>query len=156
MLIWRAYRPLDRERQSLDLAALKAEMRLAEAGGETRAEDFEFLKFLREPELDAVPIEPCGPMSLIGCDRRETQFADMPRHLGIVMMREHRDVTEHVMESVGRLEIIELRGSANKCADWKDACAQHRKEDVFCHEPGNAHGPPAGARLKDRVQAFNV
>src|SRR4051812_41974734 len=109
MFIWRVYRPLDRERQSLDLVALKAEMRLAEAGGETRAEDLEFPNFLREPELDAVPVQARGFVSLIGRDRCNAELADMPRHFGIVVVREHRDVTEHVMEAVGRLEIIELR-----------------------------------------------
>ena len=42
VLVLRPNRPFDGEGQALDLLALQAEMRFAEAGGEPRAEDLQF------------------------------------------------------------------------------------------------------------------
>jgi len=61
--------PLYAEREPLDLLALKAEMSLAEARGQARAKDLQLALLLRQPELDAVPIEPCGLVSLARLDR---------------------------------------------------------------------------------------
>src|SRR6185369_17320033 len=88
----------DREGQPLDRAALQAEMRFAEARGETGAEDLQLAIFEREPELDAVPVKPGGLVTLVCRDRRDAELADVACHFGIIMMRQHRDMTEHVME----------------------------------------------------------
>src|SRR5438046_4448757 len=107
MLVGRMYRPPDREGQPLDRVAFQAEVRFAEARGEACAEDLELAALAREPELHAVPIEARAPMAFACGDRGEAQAADMLGHLGEIVMREHRDVAEHVVEAIGRLEIIE-------------------------------------------------
>ena len=53
-------------------------MRFAEARREARAEDLELAVLLREPELDAVPVEPRRPVPFAGRNRRDAQLADMP------------------------------------------------------------------------------
>src|SRR3954454_8408278 len=77
MLVWRVHRALHREGQSLDRIALQAEMRFPEARGEARAENLELAAFLRQPELDAVPIEPRRAMTLAGGNRGAAQPPDM-------------------------------------------------------------------------------
>src|SRR4051794_20392383 len=128
MLVWRVHGPLDREGQPLDRIAFQAEMRFAEARGETGAEDLEFAVLTRKAELDAVPVEPRGPMPLARRDRRRAELADVPRHFGIIVVREHRDVAEHVVKAVGRLEIIELLAAADEIAHREHALAEHREE----------------------------
>ena len=83
-------------------------MRFAEARGEARAEDLQLAMLEREPEFDAVPVKPRGLVPLARRDGGESELADVPRHLRIVVVREHRNVAEHVVEAVGRLEIVEL------------------------------------------------
>ena len=63
---------------------------------------------------------------------------------------------EHVVETVRRLEIIELVARADEISDRKHAFAEHREEDVVGHQPGHRHRPPAGPRLEDRVQFGEV
>ena len=52
-----AQRPLDREGQSLDLAAFQAEMRLSEARREAGAQDLQLAILAGQAELDRVPVE---------------------------------------------------------------------------------------------------
>ena len=73
VLVGRVDRPLDREGQPLDLVALEAEMRFAEARGEPRAEDLQLAMLPREPELDAVPVEPRGAVAFAGGDRGDAR-----------------------------------------------------------------------------------
>src|SRR4051794_5242597 len=100
MLVRRIDRATHGEGQSLDRVAFQAEMRLAEAGRQARAEDLELARLARQPELDAVPVEPRRAMPLAGGDRRAAEAADMLGHLGEIVVREHRDMPEHVMEAV--------------------------------------------------------
>jgi len=53
----------DREGKPLDRIALEAEVRFAEARREPRAEDLELAMLLRQPELDAMPVEPRCPVA---------------------------------------------------------------------------------------------
>ena len=131
MLVGRMHGPLDREGQPLDRVAFKAEVRFAEARGEACAEDLELAMLLRQPELDAVPVEPSCAVPLARRDRRRPELADMLGHLGIIMMREHRDVAEHVVKTVGRFEIIELVAGADEIAHRKHALAEHREKDPW-------------------------
>ena len=73
-------------------------------------------------------------------------------HLGKIMVREHRDMAEQIVEAVGRLEIIELVAGADEIADREHALAQHGEEDRVGHQPRHRDGAPAGARLEDRVE----
>ena len=70
VLVRRVDRTPDREGQPLDRIALQAEVRFAEARGEARAEDLELAMLLRQPELDAVPVEPRRPVAFAGGNRR--------------------------------------------------------------------------------------
>src|SRR3712207_7219608 len=49
--------PFDREGQPLDILAFEAEMRLAKARGQARAQDLELAPLPRQPEFDAVPVD---------------------------------------------------------------------------------------------------
>ncbi len=131
-------------------------MRFAEARGEPGAEDLELAMLARQAELDAVPVEPSGLVPLIRRDRREAQLADVPGHLGIIVVREQRDMAEHVVEAVGRLEIVELVARADEIADRKNALRKHREEDLVGHQPRHRYRAPAGARRQDRVQPLDV
>ena len=71
-------------------------------------------------------------------------------------MREHRDVSEHVVEAVRRLEIVELVAGADEIADREHAFRQHREEDVVGDQPGNGDRAPAGPRLEDRIEPFDI
>ena len=65
-------------------------------------------------------------------------------------------MAEHVVEAVGRFEIVELLALADEIADREHPLAQHREEDVVRNQPGHGDRPPAGARLEDRVQPLDV
>src|SRR5689334_1917060 len=131
-------------------------MRFAEAGREARAEDLQLAALPREPELHAVPIEPGGAMALSGFDRRKPEAADMLGHLGEIVMRQHRDVPEHVVEAVRRLEIVELVALADEIADREHPLGQHREEDFVGDEAGDGNGAPTRTRFQDRVQPLDV
>ena len=153
VLVGRVDGPLDREGQPLDCVALQAEVRLRRSS--TRGPAPRILSSpcsLASAELDAVPVEARGALPLAGGDRRAAKLADMPRHFGKIVMREHRDVPEQIVEAVRRLEIIELVARADEIADREHPLAQHREEDVVGHEPGHRDRAPAGPRLQDRVQ----
>src|SRR5258705_8215861 len=107
---------LDREGQPLDRVALQAEMRFAKARRESGAEDFQLAMLLGQPELDAVPVKPRGAVALARSNRGRAELADVAGHLGIVVGPEPRDVTEHVVESVGGPEIIKLLPGADEIA----------------------------------------
>src|SRR4028119_2509343 len=98
-------------------------MRLAEARGETCAEDLELAAFPGKPELDAVPVDPRDPLDLASGDRRAPEPADMLDHLGKIMIGEHRDVAEQIVEAVGLLEIIELLPLPDEIAHGEHALA---------------------------------
>ncbi len=80
----------------------------------------------------------------------------MSGHLGIIVVREHRDMAEHVVEAVGRLEIVELLARADEIADREHPFAEHREEHVIGNKPGNRDRAPAGAWAQDRVQPVDV
>ena len=92
-------------------------MRFAEARGEARAQDLEFAMLPREAELDAVPVDTGRPVTFASGDGRDAEIPDVPRHLGELVMREHRDMAEHVVKAVGRFEIVELIARADEIAD---------------------------------------
>ena len=83
----------------------------------------------------------------------------MAGHLGEVVMGEHRDVTEQIVEAVGRLEIIELLPPANEIADREHPLARawRRTPD---RGPGQEPRPCAtrfaarGSRSARRVPGF--
>src|SRR5207253_6700115 len=145
-----------REGQPLDGLALQAEMRLAEARGEPRAEDLQLTLLARQPELHAVPVNTRCALAFSSHDRGRPELADMPRHLGIIVVREHRDVAEQIVETVRLLEIIQLLALPDEIADRKYPRAEHGEKDLVGDQPGHRHGPPAGARLQNRVQFIEV
>src|SRR5690242_13213623 len=105
MLVGSAHCPLDREGQPLDIVALQAEMRLAEAGGEPCAEDLQLSAFLGQPELHAVPVEARHPFPLARGNRRRAEATDALNHLREIMVSEHWNVPEQVVEAVRRFQI---------------------------------------------------
>jgi hypothetical protein len=147
MFVRRVDRPLDREGQALDFIALEREMRLSEARSEPRAEDLQLTLLTDKAELDAMPVEPRSALPFARRNRRASELADMPGHLGIIMMREHRDVSEHVVEAVGRFQIIELLACSDEIADRKYTLRQHREEHVVRNQPRHRNGPPTRTRL---------
>src|SRR5947209_448940 len=106
----------------------------------------------RQAELDAVPIEPGGAMALTGRDRRLTEVTDMPRHFREIVVREHRDMAEQIVEAVRRFEVVELFALADEIAHRKDALAEHCEEDFVRDEAGHRDRAPAGPRPEDRVE----
>ncbi len=77
-------------------------------------------------------------------------------HLREIMVCEHGDMAEHVVEAVRRFEIIQLLAPADEIPDREQPFAEHGEEDGVGNQPGNRNDPPAGARLEDRVEAFDV
>ena len=103
-----------------------------------------------------MPVEPSDPSAFARCAGGNAELADVPGHLCEVVVSEHGNMAEHVVEAVRRLEIIELLPRTDEVADRKHALGQHRKEDVVRHQSRDRDRPPAGPGLEDRVEALDV
>ena len=124
-------------------------MRLAEARGEPGAEDLQLSPSRARPNSTRVPVDArdagrprpprCGP----------AEPPDMLGHRREVVMGEHRDMPEHVVETVGLLEIVELLARADEIADREDPLASMAKKMSSGTSPVTAtvRQPVRGSRI---------
>jgi hypothetical protein len=76
--------------------------------------------------------------------------------LGHLRVHQHRHVAEHIVEHVGLLDVVELRGLADELPGGKTAVRQMLEEHFVGHQARHRHHLPAGALAQHVGEAPEV
>src|SRR3546814_3196062 len=95
---------------------VEREAAVGEARDNARAVDAQRARFLDQPELHRVPIEPPEIFERVKPHRALPAAAISGEIIGEHRVREHRHMAEHVVKDVGFLQIIELIGPPDEIA----------------------------------------